>query len=65
MAYWDEETAKEIGSKYFSVRYFPKAGKMQISTTQEKDDGEKVKKLVVLNKYVIDRLKEFFAKEVE
>ncbi len=64
MAYWDEEEAVSIGSKFFQVRYFKKAGKMQISTTSE-NNGEKTRKQVVLNKYVIDRLKEFMAKEVE
>jgi len=38
---------------------------MQIQTISEDDSGNKTRKTVVLNKYVIDRLKEFFAKEVE
>jgi len=65
MAYWDEETPIGIGSKFFSVNYYKNAGKMQIQTTSEDDNGNKTRKTVVLNKYVIDRLKEFFAKEVE
>ena len=58
LAYWQTEEPITTGSKGVQIRYFKEAGKLQIHTKFEKQDGTVDRKSITLDAYTIGKLKE-------
>ena len=56
--YWNHEEPITIGAKGVSFRYYKNAGKLQIHTVFEKQDGTVDRKTVTIDQYSINKLKE-------
>lgn len=63
--YWETEEPITTGSKGVSIRYFKNAGKLQINTKFEKQDGNVDRKNITLDAYTINKLKELLVNNVE
>ena len=65
VAYWNQEEPITAGSKGVQIRYFKQAGKLQINTKFEKQDGTVDRKNITLDAYTINKLKELLVNNVE
>ena len=63
--YWEQEEPITAGSKGVQIRYFKQAGKLQINTKFEKQDGTVDRKNITLDAYTINKLKELLVNNVE
>ena len=59
MSYWEDETPIEVGSKFYALKYFPNAKKLQVIKQADKEN-DKPRLTITLGDFTLKQGKEIF-----